>query len=605
MSKDKKKENVTIKTKSVSIQNSGNNPKNKRKRKNRGKNTNSQEAVPTGVQTGLAEFHEVLHDRPELPEGCSHFSEQARNFILNYIDPCGEHVRSLDAARVPDATLDVSSPSFARGLSTMVFSFQSGENILTDSRVYSMLVIQVPLMRALAIVLADKEGKEFDNEAMNKFNKVWANIVNKEDHYYPRETAYSDTGVFTILDTKPLRKVIPPGENGISSTIDSYRFSGNGFDVFYNTPDLLNQGTLTTLRYPVNQATKVIQETSPVVRAAVRYIRYIWSTTTVGLSLFLNSGTNIITGLPSFSGAVPFVSGPIGDPFPAFGSYRNGSGSFTVADGAELQYVMIITPGDSVGTVRLVNQDNLDFITICTVNNAVGPGIHHIGSERIYETSGPDNITTENKEIRVIGLPPVTQAQMFQNDPKCFIELSKEFGGSYQTGRIYQPVFNVTHSSTYAKVVFSNADTDLAEISNDLPGWEDTVDQNFSFQVANYQSIPYACKPLVKHGRTMEIVPGEESVLALTTTGCPPRERGVVEFCAAFSEAQPHGYPTDYNSLGILFSKVVRAVELLPRLLRTGENISEVVTQTVDDVRNSGLLRGRRTNHRESMMNTY
>jgi hypothetical protein len=591
---NKKKEYVTIQTQNVSIKNSGNNSKNKRKRKPKN-NNNKDSVVPVGVQSGLSEFHEVFRERSELPEGCTHFSEQARSFILGYIDPCGEHVRSLDAARVPDGTLDVSSPGFIRDVDTLVLPFQSGEDILLNSKVYSMLGLQFPLMRALIIVLVDREGKEFDSAVMNQFIKTFSNIVKKENHFYPNWTGYSITGSFTVIDTGPLREITPPTESGVSSTIDSYRFSGMGFDIFYNTPDLINQGTLATMRYPVDQSLKVLLETSPLTGASPVYLRYSWVRTGEStFSLFINiDPLNPVQGLPAFSGPVTVDEGDLGDAFLAVGNYRNATGTFTINDGDAVIYRI------ASQEVTIYNITNDQFLGLFAISTSATLGIVYIGSERIYETSGPTNISVQNKEIITIGLPPVTQAAIFQNNPKAFIELSKEDGGSYQTGRIYQPVFNVTHSSTYTKVVFANSETDLADISNDAPGWEDTVDQNFSVQIANYQSIPYACKPMFKIARTMELIPGEASILSLTTTGCPPKERGAIDFCVAFSEAQPHGYPTDYNSLGILFSKVVRAVELLPRLLRSGENIAEVVTGAVEEVRSSGLLRGkRRTNHR-------
>jgi len=562
------KKNVNIKAKNVSVKT------NRTRRKKHTKNAPQPppeeeitgQQMSFGVQSGFGMPRSALQAIiNESASECTPISKQAKQFTLNYLDPCGVHTDSLDAARCPDGALQTASPGFVRSVNTFEFPFQSPGLVALDGLTYSIMFIQPPLLRALAIILVNANDGEFSEDIMNLFCESWANIEKRELAFYPKFIELYEGLYWTVVDTEVLRAVIPPDVNGVSGTIDSYRFTSMGMNIMFNTPDLIDQGTLVSLRYPTNATTRSFTLEQAIIGTPM-YLRSSW---------FSNIGTlgNYIITIGQ-GGIYPWPSfvGNIGDfPTPAFLSqqlYSNASRSFTVNIGDSVNYVTI---GSDVLFNNVTNGNQLLLFTLPATfppNN-----VSNSFQVRLYVQDGPIEEVVEELDYEVVALPPLEQADMYQQDPKCMVALAKETGGVYLPGAIAQPVFNVTHSTSYRKVLFSTKSTDLAKLLGMGGGWYDTVDQNFMISIITMKGISHAAKLLGKFNRSMELVPAAHSILGFTTMGCPSPVRSVLPACFGFTQFEPHGYIANYDGLELLFQDVMTMLDALPDDKRQPDNI--------------------------------
>jgi hypothetical protein len=342
----------------------------------------------------------------------------------------------------------------------------------------------------------------------------------------------------------------------------------------FNTPDLLDQGVIASMRYPLNFDTKVVEVESGLVGADVVYLRST-ARRAQGSWSYIIAETEGAPWFPSFVGLSTSLPSPN---FTATVPFRNAANTFTVRVTDLLRYEVF---GQNV---RLINLSTTQFVIVAPfIGGQDGDVVEQ--NFRFYQTGSSVGGTVEravDAEFSIIVLPPVSQDDMLQQNPKVTASLAKETGGDYLPGCIFQPIFNVTHSTSYRKIVLATKGLDLLDVSDPLVGWFDTFDTNFGVNVINMQGLPYACKPLVKLCRSIELVPASKSLLGAFATGAPVAQPEAIDVCKAFTDAQPHGYPSNYNGLGILFKRIFSVVSRIPRLLQTGRNLSREITEMCD-----------------------
>lgn len=564
---------VAIKAKNVIV----NGPKNKR-RNRPGPRGRHKANPPPGVETGLANLGSDCTEAIPPP---------AAAFIETYIDPCGEHQESLDAGRVPDGALQSSCALYFRDFKTIDFPFQEVGTVALDGKTYSMLLLQFPFLRSLSVLVVRATDGEFDDELMELFCNAFA-LATPLNAVYPKWSTITGTDSFTIIDTATMRSIIPPSpQNGISPTIESYRFSSQGVEILFNTPDLINQGSIVSMRYPSDISERSIvgaveADALPVTAISSATLQLNTNNFSLDISgaLVTINGTNTRV-LPDFTGfstslpSAPFV-------VPAGVIIRTATGAIFASAGASIQYRLDTTNSRRVNLGVVSTVTNSSIILVQGTN--AGQVTNSI-TEFFIEAPGAGNLETEgDSNITVLSLPPVTQGAMLQANPKSCCNLMKEFDGVYLPSSIMQPVINVTHASSYRKCVLANKTVNLQRAEYiPVTGWFDTVDQNFSVAVINMQGIPYACKPILKINRSVEAVPSSDSILGAVTVGCPEKCAEAVDICQAFTELQPHGFPPAYNGLGLLFSKVANLVGELNVLDRDARNIGRVVNNACKD----------------------
>nr|QYF50034.1 MAG: hypothetical protein 2 [Sichuan alphatetra-like virus] len=549
--------------------------------------------APQGIQTGFSNLvPEVVHlplKPPRLPSSVSAernnpLSDQSKQFIEKYCDPNGEHCSSIDATRVPDGALQSSAGGNFRAVTTLNLPFQTeGETDLTG-KTYSMLLLQLPLFRMLTIVIVRAFGGEFDDALLAEFVRGFNEIIDRALVLFPNWTPFggSSSGFyFTVVDAAAMRKVLPPNAAGLSDVIDSFRFTSQGLSVYFNAPDLINQGTYVVMRYPTNLSTKVLDLLTGVGVGEPFYLRAVSSgpfgnPNAQQIFLNLSGGVPVVPWLPNFSGFLNTLLSGLTPAFVATAAFRNISGSFIVTPGQVLGY-------DATSASVYLNNVTLGTrINILVTTNGTSGGGTAQENTRLYLTdNNPGGVVElEDSEITQLALPPLTQEDMLQQNPKAVVNLLKETDGVYVTSSILQPIFEVTHANTYRKVMLATSGhTPSSREIDPGSGWFDTVDRNFGVTVANFQGVPHAFKPMLKITRGVEIVPSPHSILGIFAQGCPDEQVEALDICKAFTENQPHGYPLNWNGLGVLFGKVLRAVECLPEMLRVGYNVSRAVKQ--------------------------
>jgi hypothetical protein len=566
--------NVSIQAKSVNVKGTNLVEQNgKRRNRRRGKHNKATIIQPPrGIQTGLAGLTPMsTTGRVKLPlEGTEMFSQQSIAFIKNYCDPLGEHNTSVDAARVPDGALNSSAGGFFRGITTVVLPWQSGTVTLEGT--YSLLIVQPNFVRSMAILIGRPTSEEFDEDFIAKFADKWAMLPSREVALYPNWVEIDDTAgsVFSVLQTGAMQNILPPDSNGVSGTIDSLRFSSQGISMFYNTPDLINQGTYASMRYPANFSLRDFGVQQDLSGYGPMYIntRMIGSVNEISV---VSSGSIVPTLQWNYVANPNFPVTPI----TATHAFRNHSGSFVVDVGDEYRFEVGIN-------AELVNLTTTQRISVCVTPSTA---VNTYNSVRMYTIwDGDDTPQAQDTTQTVLVFPPSTQADMYQQNPKSDIQLSKETGGVYLPGAIFQPIFNVAQSGDYRKILFTNTAHVIRpdEIDTET-GWFDTLDRNFGISIINMQSVPYACKPMLKYARSVEIVPAANSLVGIFTTGTPPEQNEAVDICKSFTDNQPHGYPETYNGLGVLFGKVLQVCQAIPTLVRSGLNISRAVKKVCDD----------------------
>jgi hypothetical protein len=541
--------------------------------------------VAPGVQTGLANVH--VGERAAL-------STQSKEFANLYNDPCGEHTHSLDAGRVPDGALQFSCAAFFRFTGAIKFPFQTTGDTDLTGKTYSLLIVGLPLLRNLCLMVVLELGGEFTATVMNNVSQAWS-ILSGDIATYPNWLSVGDVSFLqymSLIDTAALRNIIPPGSNGVSGTVDSYRFSTQGLNFLFNTPDLINQGTLTVNRYPTNfeRKTMALQSSH---YGPPHYARFNSLRTATDWNLSLGQDpTGGVIAMPQYVGTRSTLPSPI---FIATVSFTVASSSFAVVAGQSLHYI-------ATGTSGVALQNITTTATMAVVNGGSNVGDTTSSVARYYITTADvveiENVVTE--EFNVIAFPPVTQGDMLQQNPKTSVMLAKDYDGGYVPCTIFEPVFKITHSTNYAKTLLVTSSTDLHNELDYEHGWFDSVDQNFGLLVFNAQEIPYACKPQLKFCRSVEMVPAPDSLLGAFVTGAPVIQPEIIDVVKSMSDELPMVFPPGYNMLGILHQKICAIIEALPRFLRSGRNIaSEVATlceqPSIQKILSTGVHRLART----------
>jgi len=597
------KKSVSINANNVQIKQAKNlQNTNAKKAKASNKRSRMPRSVTNGTQTGLSNI--LTASSGVRGASTSNFgdlkplSDQSSEFFKLYTDPNGEHTVSLDAARVPDGALQTSSPGFFRVVQTIAFPWQQPGNTDLSGKTYSMLFLQYPFFRSLTIVLARENDGEFSDAIMAAFTKTFAEIV-PELSYYPLWVNFDSGAYFTIVDTQALRNIVPP-EDGQSGIIDAYRFSSQGLSVYFNTPDLVDQGTFVSHRYPVDISTHTFVERND----SPGGVQEFFQTSAVTVSLLQR---NITITSESFQTANLTVS-PGGSStsatFTAAKALRiPGVVNFIISVGNTYNYSITNAPNAQI--VRINNVTTSTNYDLLTMPPTFTLNATYFNVVRYYRTSGEDlEEDIKDEEVNLISLPPVTQADILQQNPKAVVELAKDTEGVYLPSCLMQPIFAITSASEYRKILLTSKSSQVTNMFLDPDsGYYDTVYGSFSVNVINFQGIPYACKPMIKICRSAELVPSPNSILGITTTGCPNEQAEVIDMAKAFHECQPHGYPVDYNGLGVLFGKALEVVNAIPNLLRSGRNISQAVKevcgqeiiddakQHADELLTSGLKR--------------
>jgi hypothetical protein len=494
----------------------------------------------------------------------------------------------LESAKIPDGALQTSAVPQARFLDTIELPFQTAGTTDLSGLVYSMLFLQFPLFRNLAFILVNKNDAEWSDVTLASFCRVVSSISDRTVALYPNflvvplEEEEPSTW-FTIVDVKALRDITPPSETGVSQTVDSFRTTSMGMTIKFNTPALINQGTFAASRYPVNKGKKA-RHAAELSGFAPLWYQFFLPTLADSI-VIAETPEGVTSGIPLGTQTLPQTWATEYD-------LRNITGSWTAAAGDDMSLSVATVSG-----LPVLQLTNVTTSTSIDVGSALRPSNLSV---QLYWRDADDADTPAvlsegevDDTITVVTLPPLTQADIQQANPKSTSGLLKDWSGVYLPSAVFEPVFRVTSSIEYGKVCLANALSKLDDFGPPTSGYFDTLDDNFGMGVINMRSVPYGCRFQVKLERTDEIVPADASVISLFATGCPEDECLAIQIAKGLSDLEAHGYPVDYNGLGILFAKMNTALRMLPRAMGTVSNIGACIAEVSQEVSTLGSRLGR------------
>lgn len=509
-------------------------------------------------------------------------SEDGKSWLMRYIDPCGEIDTPETSLKICDGALSYSATPYQRFEGTIRFPFQSESSVDVTGKNYSMLVLQLPLFRNAKLVMANSLGQEFGEVNAAELMEV-LNNVSVPQMLYPNFVTGSlvdETGLsinyFTVVQSAGLGVIPPPGANGISPVINQIRCTFDGLTIGHNAPALFNQATVNGLvincQVSPSPVESLAQDPSIYLHAYGNW-NPITNGPVFGAAYVSSSLPDVLEG-----SVVPFVGSSA--TFVADHHVRNKAGTVVVEIGDEYRYENPPLPIGFVIQLRNITTDAV-FIISTTPNNTISTS----SSLRLYfqALATDPELDDINNSYAVITLPPLTQGEIAQNDPKANMFLMKDGGGCYQPINKFTPVFEPSNVD-FSIIRFATVDTAPGSISADPDiGWQDAVDRNFGIGVINIQSMPYAAQPMFKFRRAHEVVPAKESFFGLFATGCSAKDDNTLQLADGIMDHRQHLYLASENFLGTLGKLVTKAMSLFTVFETHSGTIRSCVDAAVSD----------------------
>lgn len=507
-------------------------------------------------------------------------------FLERHLDPCGEYRTQLDNGKIPDGAVPQSVSGQFREVYTIKHPLAPINEVELSGQTWALVLIAMPLWRHPLLMVAQMVKSEVDDDDMTAVALSFNNKVNPEAALYPNWVEAGEGLYWSLKKWTAFSNVPPPSELGISPFISSFRISGFGYEMLHNTPTLIDQGVVVASQYPCE----------PDVRNVVLPIDNNATTTLMSISgrRVTNSLlSEIVAVIPGFGNApwrveVPNVTFDIvGETVVDVGPVQYGGTlslgpTYAAADNIEI-YIVASGTG-TIPTVAL----NLRVTGTTTPLLPVDAGWANSNASFGTTRQATDIVTLDEavnltRRVNVMTVPPVKQEDHIQETPKGVVFQLKDETGVYQPIRKAQPVFSFTKASDYGPVRFITPAVTATQLSIAIGTIQDTCDANFSYGVQSFTSLPYACQPYIKMIRSWEAIPSKGSPWGPFTTYTTPRDDIFMDVIDAFQDQDPFAYPAGYNGLGLMFAKVCKVVAKIPRMIRTGRNVADAVSQCVTD----------------------
>jgi len=571
---------------------SGSAPNFKRNSKPRRGNRSGNKVPQQQQQVSAASVGSGLkpHEMNEFFRENASLTECGQGWVHAYIDPCGVHGSGLDIKRVGDGAMPISAMAEFRFLDTITLPFNEAASVDVSGRNFSLLILQLPIMRALSVIVCHIRSREFDTEVMTSFSRAFANIPSRESAYYPKwvpcDLSDTEPGVvgpvlfFTVIAPSALKAIQEPNEAGISTLLNQFRYTSYGVELDHNTPTLYDQGTFVTACFncsvePFSYVENHVRGFDPFYLNSVRLAPTLFDFTPTisGVQAEALSALRYIGSLPSPEFTLDFT-------------LRNGSGSVVFQPGDVLEYV------EEANAVRLRS-------TTTGVYISVGSTLLNLNNQtRLYARVAlidalTEQIVPNDGQLNKLILPPVTQADIQQMNVSAVHGLLKDCRGGifhkpqfnsprcYLPNRIWRPIFDPQDSNNFRKCIIVNDEVPLADLVDPTTGWSDSFDRNFGWGVMNLQSVPWAAAPFLHAVRSDEQVPGHNSIIGAYATKAGYKEQLALDVALTASSRLPHG-SIAATGVGGLFDRIDNMLAKLPRVLASGSNVAVKISELID-----------------------
>lgn len=500
-------------------------------------------------------------------------SEEGKGLLGVILNPCGEHHDKTNAQFI-DGTLTQSGVERLRLFETLTppfLSLGSNDNV---NRNWTLMIISAPFYKTFGLILAvDNNLQPTDAQLKDLFGQINADLSNP---IWPSwKTAPNEHIFYTFLqfDSADLNV---DDSTGASKDVESFRMTGDGFVLFHNTPDLWNQGSVVVGQFQSDITSQsgsglFNMDMSAFYNNLTPPVTSQWSMVGPVLAAFpptiVTSGTPQVigTGVP----AIPFVLKlPDGTVF-----YDNTlpTQSITVSNSGPLYTVT----GNTTPPVSFFNN-----------NISTNPDSPTLFNFSVWLSTDGQLAPYASPEVlnQVLWhLPPLSQAQVVQADPKYSAELMKDHLGVYVVRRYFEPKLRMTPSTAGGNVKFEVNGMGRSEVLAGGGGlMNDLIDSNAAVIVTIVRGISYAANPTIKANRFLEYMPAPGSRIAQFVSDCPPKDEDAEEVFRQMQVNGPHSYIPDANLLGLLSSFITTLVENLPVFLRGARSISSAVVKGLD-----------------------
>jgi hypothetical protein len=551
-------------------------------------NKNKPKAQPaSGIGTGLGPqaYSDLFKENAAL-------TDAGEGWVQAYIDPCGVHRTSLDLKRPGDGAFPISAIAEFRFIDTVSMPFNTIESVDMTGKNFSLLILQSPLMRGMAILVCHIHSREFDDVVMSSFSRAFAQIQSRNDAYYPNWVPCDLVEIvgpvatpvlfFTVLTPSALKAIQEPDSLGISTFLNQFRFTTYGVEVDHNTPTLFDQGTFVTGCFNCSVEPYTYEENH--VRSFDPF--YLNLNVTPGPVVHLLA---LIEGAPAPALSTLNYVGTLPSPLILMDfTLRNSSGSVVFPLGSFVLY-------ENLGALCILRQN-------LTSNYLVlGPVVVNSNQQtRLYSRIELLDTLTEaiypaDGQVNKLILPPCTQADIQQMNVSAVHGLLKdcvsarnktigdEASSCYLSNRIWEPVFLPQDSTNFRKCIIVSQGDQLADLVDGSTGWHDSFDKNFGWGVMNLQSVPWAAAPLIHAVRTDEQVPGHNSIIGAYATRAGYKEPLALDIALTASSRLPHGHVRTGGNGG-LFNKITNMLQRLPKVLATGGNVASRLSEIIDNL---------------------
>lgn len=509
------------------------------------------------------------------------------NFVMLHLDPCGEYETNVLDGRIPDGALPQSSALELRELFTVKVPGSSSTEVSLDGKMWNLTLFHWPLLRMPLVMIATLDKAEPTRIDVENCYAYLSGVANIDTLDYPNWTQIGAAQVYlSVVRWTALRTLPPPTAE--TQWIKQYRITADGMTVFDNTPDLINQGVVVGAQFNADYKFEATGEDFHTIAASVvanvQPAAGSSRTVVVHWPLPLADGSNTTTVVVGSIGAAPTtvsVDFTLAERFDFHGGATGSPG---------LPYLCTVTIQRSVG--QLPVNDNV----LVQLGTADSPQLlawgrwATLGLTSTGGTTWTADVFTGVNDHQLVQIPSHGMQSLVQETAKTVSFTMKEDNGFYMVKRVWEPVFNMTEMKDYGQLIFDTPSVGGATLV--AGGWSDSFDRNYGVGVTNISSLPYACMPMIKLYRVVEIVAGQHSPYGPFMSACPDRNELVQCVIRDIADKSPFMYPESYNVFDKLFGALTGVLGNLPKVFANVPVIGDIINGVLGSVSSNSKKKG-------------
>lgn len=563
-------------------QNKASNATTKQKRKNTNMTTTTTKTIEKMAKMNLTSTidNEILRHANDIRKDMTSAKPLTRDgigFIQHNLNPCGEH--TVPNSRCVDGTLSQSAVQTLRAEDFVTPPFASNLGVVPDTtRNWTLVEISPPTYTGISLLIASADARQpSDSEYRTIFTQInsagvsdyptWDPIGTVTPNFYVSYWRYEASNL--LYDSTSRQ----------STSVESFRYVGDGVVVHHNCPDLWNQGGFVTGQFQCD--TEYVPEIGEIVKFEIQAATI---TVTAQNVTFANFNLGIQDGDATFAnigsvlaarGGPPalFATTPFGQAF----SIRkpDGNNLVNVSANAAFSWSLSVNTDGTVATLSTPTSVGGGFqFSISAVSN--------FQNIDCYSTT-PALGAIDGRASIIIDLPSLNWSNIVQADPKRGSDLMKRYQGFYSVRRYFQPKLLMQKSNVSGDIKFSVKGMERLAIIEAKGGIkEDLVDINGAIRVSVLRGISYAALPQFKCSRFIELMPAPGATLASVTEVTPDRDEYCEEIFRTLQARGAHAYVPDANFLGFMATFITTVLSSLPKYLRTVASISSAVERAAE-----------------------